>query len=287
VKSQHKKSFIAAALLAGGLAYGPMAAAGPLGTLDLTFPTAHSQLFPAGGNVMTISLDNGTTDDSWHVKAGMFSGEADRSNSTFNVDTLILDEDNVLVYCVDILQFLSFESTVYDVNMIALGQVETDDGGVRRDFGRMLTFLGAINHVLADPTTPGLTTFTPLTEGDKNWLNPSAGWMAGAIQVGIWEALYEEANTGLSITNAETGSGGWFSATGVGSDGMGLLNAAFGRMGTATPLSVDQVVWLSTGEGQDLIADPVDVPVPAPLVLLVGGLGVLVMRRRRSPVASV
>jgi hypothetical protein len=280
VKLFDKKSLLAVALVAGGMTHGPLVQAGPTGQiLDLSFPNNHADLFPAGGDNMHIFLNNGVTTSTSHVRAGMFSGSADRDNSTFDVDTLVLDGENVLVYCVDILQYLEKSSTEYDVNMIDLGSEDIDTIGVRRDFGRMLTFLGAMNHVLYEDYG--------LDFGDKNWLNPTpGGWMAGAIQVGIWESLYEKEESALSILDAADGINNYFSAIDVDLPGQTLLDAAFTRMGTATPLDVTQVVWLSTDEGQDLLADPVDVPVPAPLALLFGGLGILVLRSRRQAAAT-
>jgi hypothetical protein len=285
VKSQHKKSLIAAALLAGGLVYGPMVSAGPsLGSVNLVFPdTTADPLFPASWDTMEIFFDNKNgSSRNVSVRAGMFSGNVDSTvTNTFDVKTLYKDEENVLVYCVDILQNLMLSSTEYQAHMISRGQVEGEDveGDVRRDFNRMLTFLGAVNHVLEDDFNLGYK--------DKNWLNPlSNGWMAGAIQLGLWESLYEKKNVDLSITSDDNE---YFHASYVHADGQTLLADAFElvNMNAAMQLDPAQLVWLVSGTGQDLLADPISVPTPAPLVLLVGGLGVLVMRRRRLPVASV
>jgi hypothetical protein len=268
------KTILAAVLLASAMGQGPVAQAGP--TLTMSFSSDHGELFPSGGDVMGIDFNNGSKSVSTNVKAGMFSANVDDSDD-FDVSRLYLDKSNVLVYCVDILQELRKTSTAYDVNEITQGQ-EVVNHGVRRDFGRTLTFLGAVNHVLSENYGLGF--------GDKNWLNPNAGWMSGAVQLGIWESLYEEKDTILSIANDVTDAGTWFSATGVDTKGSALLSAAFGRMDDATPLSVEQVIWLSTDQGQDLLADPVDVPAPAPLALLLGGLAMLRLRLRSKMPAS-
>ena len=69
------------------------------------------------------------------------------TNSDFDVTSLFRDENEVLAYCVDVLHSFSYSGT-YSVEDIATGQVDERDE-VRREFGRIITFLGAVNTVLA------------------------------------------------------------------------------------------------------------------------------------------
>jgi hypothetical protein len=96
--------------------------------------------------------------------------------------------------------------------------------------------------------------------------------MSGAIQVGIWESLYEQSGTPLSVGS------GYFSTAGLTHEGSQLLDLVFEEMSVAPALPNKQVRWFSTSDGQDLIGDPV--PVPAPLALLGAGLGLLAFGRR-------
>lgn len=256
-----------AVLFTGLMGVAAATQAGP--TVDLTFG---SGLFPAGSKGTTIEYNNGTfSTGPKGVAAGMFSGVASNPTGGFELSSLYLSEGNVLAYCVDILQSLLTGSSgsTYHVNDVAQDLV-VDDGGVRRDFGRTLQFLGAANQVAQGwAAGPRLS--------DKNWLNPTYNWMAAAIQVGIWESLYEESSSTLLSTD-----GGWFTASSIGTDGNKFLSDSFSLMHSNEPplaVSANQVKWLVSEQGQDLLVDPVDVPAPAPLLLLLAGLALLLRRR--------
>jgi hypothetical protein len=268
-------------VLGGALGVSSMAQAGP--TLDLKFPSVPT-LFPAGSDTVKIQYNNGTSSYNGTVYAGMFGGEATGSTD-FNPETLYQSESNVLVYCVDIFDNLIKSNSTYDVRDVAPDQVVFggDNSDIRRDFGRTLNFLGALNSVLSSDYG--------LNFGDKNWLNPAltstqsspSGWMAGAIQVGIWESLYEKAEGPLKIDD------GWFKVAGIGTgnhnlstDGSALLSTVFGMMDSFPPLDATVVKWLESADGQDLIADPLPVPAPGTIALLAAGLGLALRRRRRS-----
>lgn len=255
------KAIVATSMLAGTLTMAATAAAGPIGpTMDMSF-AGGSNLFPSGSIVTTIDYDNaaGTSKRST-VQAGMFGGSASNGVDV-DIAALYRRETSVLAYCVDILNNLLKPTRTYMARSIAQHQVE-DEGGVRRDFGRTLRFLGAVNEIAG------------LSFGSKNWMNPATPWMSGAIQVGIWESLYEEEGAQLSV------SGGWFEASSLGTAGNNFLNTAFGAMGDASALDASQVRWLQIAGGQDVLVSPVSVPAPASLALVLVGLGLLRLRRR-------
>lgn len=255
------KQILAGTILASSMALGSTAMAGPTdATIDLGFPGG-SGLFPVGSVVTTISYDNGEgTSSRSRVRAGMFGGTAS-NGVNFDLSTLYRSADDVLAYCVDILNNLLLGSSTYNVNTLGQTQVVEHDG-VRRDFGRTLRFLGAVNQV------------SGLAFGQKNWLNPSEAWMSAAIQVGIWESLYEQEGEVLSVNN------GWFAATSLGTQGNAFLSSAFDAMGTADAVRAPQVRWLQIDGGQDLIVDPVAVSAPASLMLVSMGLFGLSRRRK-------
>ncbi|WOJ97026.1 hypothetical protein R0137_00290 [Congregibacter brevis] len=258
------KRGIGAAAIAGLMGFAGAAQANPM-TVDLNF--SGGGLFPAGSKGSRITYNNGVNPSlSMGVAAGMFSGTAS-NGVNFDETSLYLDEGNVLAYCVDIVNRLLRKTNTYNVKEVTPDLV-VDPQGVRRDFGRTLQFLGAANHVAR-------TQFN-IFEGEKNWLNPSTNWMSAAIQVGIWESLYEKDSSELDT------SGGWFQATSIGNKGNQFLADSFKLMGGLKPppaVDAKLVKWLQIDGGQDLLVDPVDVPAPAPLALLLAGLALMVRLR--------
>jgi hypothetical protein len=286
----HMKKLAIAALFAAVSAIASSVAASPE-TLELDFSLGnHGRLFPAGKDAMRIHYDNGAMDRTAAVAAGMFSGTAvEGANTTIDTRTLFEDALNVLAYCIDIMQLLE-ASAVYEVEDIDQTAIHIDNSGIRRDFGRMLDFLGAVNTVLQGSDYG----FTP---DSKNWLRPDSGWMSGAIQVGIWESLYEADDAALSITRTDTDDDQWFWADtssgkathDVDMRGLSFLDSAFGLVNSGTgftPLSANEVLWARNDSGQDLLIDPVPVPAPTTIMLLLGGLGTSIYRRRRQRLGS-
>lgn len=256
------KTIAVVSICAGTLAFGALAQAKPMVTLE--FPAAPA-LFPQGYKATQITYNNNVTSKTSYVAAGMFGGTATGSND-FDATTLYSSENNVLAYCIDIMNNLLSDGTY---NVQAIGQNQVDNStDVRRDFARTLSFLGAVNEVL----TPILL----LSDTHTNWLNPNSAWMSAAIQVGIWESLYESDGAVLSTSD------GWFEATTLGTQGDEFLTAAFGMMSTAAALDARKVKWLQIENGQDLIVDPVTVPTPATLGLFALGLAGLGWSRRKK-----
>lgn len=235
---------------------------------------------PLGSDTVKVRYrDNNGNFRNLRTAAGRFSGSA--SSDDFDADILYSDADNVLLYCIDLFQRIGSGWNVdYDVNQL------TDQGAntlsnaqhlPERDFDRTLDFLGALNHTLA--TSYGFG------EGPFNWLNPSSSWMSGAIQLGIWESLYEDFSQ--DDTNWDIAAGD-FSVVGTGGDrissqGASFLGDVFGNIGSTDALATKYVLVLTNGKRQDMIVGdpPVNVPVPATATLLMGGLFAL-RRRRRS-----
>ncbi|GAB5413453.1 MAG: hypothetical protein Cons2KO_10560 [Congregibacter sp.] len=247
-------------------------------TVKMTFE--RSSLFPAGNLVTNIQLNtefNSRPEVNSNVLAGMFGGQASEG-AGFDEKTLYRNNNDVLAYCIDILENLLTGSggAVYDVKPVGSGTETTD--GVTRNFGRMLDFLGAANTVAEEEYG--------LEFGSLNWLNPApGGWMSAAFQIGIWESLYEEVTENpLSITT------GWFRAgsarRGEGTDfgkAAEFLEDAFSEMNDpafGNRLDASTVRWLQIDGGQDLLVDPSEVPVPGTLLLTAAGLGLLRYRKK-------
>lgn len=252
------KKVINSSLIIGSLLLSMGAQALP--TLELTFegnPFVENRY-----QNVNLTLDDHQVN--LRVSAGMFTGEAG-DDGNFDAKTLFEDEKNVLAYCVDILNNLNL-STTYEVNRITEDLIHSEDE-VTRNFGRMLDFLGSLNVVLGGDSYLG-------SASDQNWLQPNTGWMSAAIQVGIWESLYET-DENLAVNE------GNFRVNDLHNSGSNLLSSTFTDMGDNSALPAAQVRWVSTANGQDLVIDPVPVPSPTPLALLLSGLGLLFLKHRR------
>ncbi|MBK1704897.1 hypothetical protein [Halochromatium glycolicum] len=240
------------------------------------------QLFAAGRDRVKVEFNNGKMGRTVRVDAGLFGGEAEAvPGDPFDPASLYRSEDDVLLYCADLFENLKKEQNTYGVLRISddtLVQTATNGTDVIRNFGQVLDFLGALNWVLGtDQYTYGLA------YGEQNWLNPQAGWMSGAIQIGIWESLYEvDAAEDMDITSGifrvSPSSDSW---NALDSRGVELLERSFTAMLTTEPLSDRGVRWFQLDGGQDLLGDPVQVPAPTTGVLIVSGLLLLVNARRR------
>lgn len=218
------------------------------------------------------------------TNAGRFSGSA--TTDDFNADIFYEDADLVYMYCVDLYQSVSSGWNVgYDVHQL------TDTGAntlttrqhPERDFDRTLSFLGALNYTLAE-------SYSDLGFGQSNynWLNPTANWMSGAIQLGIWESLYED--VGNSNPTWDIGSGDFRVASNGGSGntmdsrGAELLARTFANIGTdgVDALGTQYALVLTSDSYQDVIAGdpPAGVSAPGTVGLMAAGLALF--RRRRS-----
>jgi hypothetical protein len=228
------------------------------------------------------------------------------SLNPFDPANLYRSADEVVLYCLDIFNDLKYKGGFSKYIVQELDNKSTtatttsteDDNNIIGNVDNVLNFLGALNDVLAETeywvevgmgghyTDYAGTTYydgTDGTDGDKkdgwvnaglygfgerNWLNPANSIISGAIQVGIWESLYDYDN----ILDIEKGR---FSVTGLHSEGESLLSSTFERMDTSDSLNSDLVLLFQPiNGGQTLIGDPDanEVPIPGTLVLMLGGL---------------
>ena len=221
------------------------------------------------------------------VNAGLFHGAVYEpalpgGYAGFDPTILYRGLDDILAYCIDLFQpVASGSETEYRVFSLEGADRVVEASGAHplaRDFDRTLDFLGAINYSLQ--SDPG---FVGDGDRDYNWLNPTGGSLSGAIQVGIWESLYE-GDAPLDIT------GGAFSATGLDTSGEMLLQTAFDAVNGVsgaldyTALDPARALLLISDTQQDVIVGDMSatVPAPAPAALMLAGLA-LMARRRAGP----
>lgn len=190
------------------------------------------------------------------VAAGRFQGTAtnlvDVSPSVF-VDGV----DDVYMYCYDVYeQVRGGQSATYEIDF---------DG----ETARTLDFLGAVNTVL----NQGKSDFDVYA-----WLRPTTGQMGAAIQLGIWESLYE------TSPDWDLGSGS-FKATGIDAQTSVYLDSFLAAIGSSPSLDGRYAMVLRANGIQDMITGdppPNDVPEPGSLALFALAGAALWRQRRRS-----
>ena len=105
------------------------------------------------------------------TRAGRFVGEIVSTSPDMTLEEFYLAPDHFFAYCHDLSEIL--KDSTYEIAFGASAAV--------------LDFLGAVNAVLL-----------PGNNSPYDWLSPATKEIAGAIQLGIWEALYD---TGFILSN--------------------------------------------------------------------------------------
>ncbi len=262
-----------------------------IGRVEFSFPGGPKDIFLTGHDSVRLRFDDdGDYDESQTVSAGAFGGKAQRVEDAsgnpdpFDPTTLYRSQDQVVLYCLDIFNDLQYANGFVEYSVFEFDDNEdaqpttttevTTDISATGSLTNVLDFLGALNDVLdeteywveEDDGEDGWVQYGTYSFGDRNWLNPANSLMSSAIQVGIWESLYDYDN-GMNINS------GHFSAMDLSYDGQDLLDAAFGRMASSDSLDSSQVLLFQPTDGsQTLIGDPVEVPAPGSFLLLLSGL---------------
>jgi hypothetical protein len=175
-------------------------------------------------------------------------------------------QNDFFLYCYDLLQTISQGGTyTYQVNY----------GGA---LGRTLDFLGAVNYVLNGNSNTWSDPYA--------WLHPADTSASAAIQIGIWESLYDDpSKNGDGLWSLTTGH---FQASGLNAGTSTDFTHFIGALGAANSVAQNQTMVLESPDHQDQITGfrppRFDTPEPGTLALIATGLiaGGIARRKRNG-----
>jgi hypothetical protein len=198
--------------------------------------------------------------------AGEFGATVTNYTGALTGASFVDSQSDFFLYCYDLLQSISQGGKyTYTVNY----------GGA---LGRTLNFLGAVNYVLSGNSNTWSDPYA--------WLHPASESISAAIQIGIWESLYDDPSKG--------GDGAWslttghFQASGLNGGTLTDYNSFIAALGSSNSAAQNQTMVLENDRNQDQITGlrppRFDTPEPGTLALIATGLiaGGIARRKRKA-----